>query len=49
MCQCYQVKGFAPRQRIGLLLDMEERSLDYYLDGVKVIYAVYMHRWETFL
>jgi hypothetical protein len=33
------VKGFAPRQRIGLLLDMDERSLDYYLDGVKIATA----------
>lgn len=27
------VKGFAPGQCVGLLLDMEERTLEYYLDG----------------
>eukprot|EP00291_Cryptomonas_curvata_P023877 CAMPEP_0172161040 /NCGR_PEP_ID=MMETSP1050-20130122/5898_1 /TAXON_ID=233186 /ORGANISM="Cryptomonas curvata, Strain CCAP979/52" /LENGTH=184 /DNA_ID=CAMNT_0012830881 /DNA_START=54 /DNA_END=604 /DNA_ORIENTATION=+ len=30
------VRGFNPGQRVVLVLDMEDRSLDYFLDGVRV-------------
>ena len=33
------LKGFGVRQRIGLLLDMDERSLEYYLDGQRIATA----------
>mmetsp|Transcript_46238 Transcript_46238/g.72372 ORF Transcript_46238/g.72372 Transcript_46238/m.72372 type:complete len:277 (+) Transcript_46238:135-965(+) len=33
------VKGFNPKERVGLLLDMEDRTLDYYVDGVHVATA----------